>query len=541
MGYMLLFVSTALAQAPWAYPNHLERAELQVDNTARGTLTGVPVLVRVNSTWVDFSETGVDGDALAFADATGAPIPHEIEAWNPGGTSFVWVRLSSVDGGSTAAFYAYWNGPAPAPLGTSVWDTTYRAVWHLDGMEDSTVSSLTATNAGSTDAEGRIGRGRAFNGIDHYIDTNFNTDLPTFTVEGWARPNSAPDTDNNGVLMRQRNYQINWDHPDTTYQAAGSIRHSGGTWVDSAFTGASAGTWHHFALTFDGAVLTSFVDGVQVDSATGLSFPDADTNTAKIGAHAFENSPTFDGRIDEVRIAVVARSADYLNLQHASVADTLLTVVPCQAQIWFEDSDDDGFGNPTVFMEGCADKQPPGMVDNSDDCDDDVKAITTTEVLWPDNDRDGFGDVNGTGVEQCPGDQLADNNLDCDDSHDTAKPGGTEVCGNGIDEDCANGPDDGCVVHTADSAGTGHTSDSAHTGLTGDTTVSDTDTDAIMPTPESGGTGGTGHTGAQPTDTGTKELPPAGCSCSQGSQRSGSALLLLAVVGLASSRRRSSV
>ena len=39
-----------------------------------------------------------DGSDLLFTDDTGAPLSHEIEEWNVGAKSFVWVKAPSIAG-----------------------------------------------------------------------------------------------------------------------------------------------------------------------------------------------------------------------------------------------------------------------------------------------------------------------------------------------------------------------------------------------------------------------------------------------------------
>lgn len=83
-------------------------------------------------------------------------------------------------------------------------------------------------------------------------------------------------------------------------------------------------------------------------------------------------------------------------------------------------------------------------IDN--DCDDEVdnNAIDAT-VYYPDNDRDGYGDMNGwygPPTASCTpvADQVADG-TDCDDDWDWVNPSATEVC-DWMDNDCDGYLDD---------------------------------------------------------------------------------------------------
>ena len=128
---------------------------------------------------------------------------------------------------------------------------------------------------------------------------------------------------------------------------------------------------------------------------------------------------------------------------------------------WPVDSDGDGFGDPTLFADGCS--QPEGTADNTDDCDDrssdvnpnadelcdgidndcdgDVDADDSDPVgvsTWaPDTDGDGFGDT-AEGVYGCeaPVEGWINNANDCDDSDPLTYPDAPETCGDGADSDC---------------------------------------------------------------------------------------------------------
>ncbi|MCH8026956.1 MAG: thrombospondin type 3 repeat-containing protein [candidate division Zixibacteria bacterium] len=67
--------------------------------------------------------------------------------------------------------------------------------------------------------------------------------------------------------------------------------------------------------------------------------------------------------------------------------DTDSTINP--NTVWYEDSDDDGYGNPSVTLTQCA--APAGYVSDSSDCNDTDSTINPTTVWYEDVDSDGFG------------------------------------------------------------------------------------------------------------------------------------------------------
>ena len=123
-------------------------------------------------------------------------------------------------------------------------------------------------------------------------------------------------------------------------------------------------------------------------------------------------------------------------------------------EIWYADSDEDGYGNPNARQQAC--EQPEGTVDNDADCKDwdatvnpeamevcdeidnncDGQIDEGVATLWyADNDFDFYGDTNDA-VESCePVAGRVTVGGDCNDGSASVYPGAPDGC-NATDDDC---------------------------------------------------------------------------------------------------------
>ncbi len=138
---------------------------------------------------------------------------------------------------------------------------------------------------------------------------------------------------------------------------------------------------------------------------------------------------------------------------------------------YYQDLDNDGFGNEASSIDTCQTTPITGYVANALDCDDNNNEVhpDATETCngldnncngiigdglelftyYADTDSDGFGDSNSS-VDTCqatPVEGYVTNDLDCDDTTNLVNPDAVESC-NGLDNDCNGLIDDGLDLFT---------------------------------------------------------------------------------------------
>jgi hypothetical protein len=315
------------------------RRQLDLDSGANGTFNNIPILIVLATGRIDYAQTRAQGQDIRFVDDTGAVLAHEIELWDESGTSLVWVKIPALkkNGANLTQVWMYY-GNAGAPDGqqvNAVWSDGYRGVWHLsetgDKLTDSSGKTASkAQNFGSTQSNGRVGKGRSFDAASHqYIDTMNAQDLVSFTIETWVRSPSAPSSMNgpNGPLMREQNYEFRWDDIYAGEGHATFRAEAPKDWFSSDLKPLNANTWYYLAATYDGMKLKTYRDGNTTGNDTDVNTkPRMEANTAKIGRNATgtATSAYFHGDIDEVRISNKARSAGWLGIQAKSMTDNNL-------------------------------------------------------------------------------------------------------------------------------------------------------------------------------------------------------------------------
>ncbi|MCP4610324.1 MAG: LamG domain-containing protein [Planctomycetes bacterium] len=184
------------------------------------------------------------------------------------------------------------------------------ACWKLDGAEGDTAADSSGNNLEGMlvgdpqwlPSGGKFGGALKLDGIDDFVETNYTTDLPNWTVAVWVSSPAVPSKEvPSGPVHRNKNYHINWNHSEDDFRGTAGVQ-VGGTWHAASFGDLQANTWYHLAATYDGEDFKSYKNGVLItNNSTPSGDPDTESTTLKLGRHSLYGN-YFAGAIDDARI-----------------------------------------------------------------------------------------------------------------------------------------------------------------------------------------------------------------------------------------------
>ena len=305
-------------------------------------LSDFPVLVKLSTAISGFSYADFEranGDDLRFTDASGNLIPHEVDTWNPNGVSTVWVKVPSLT--ASTKITAHYGCALPVVVDSSkVWSNGYVGVWHLgEGGLPLRESSKTATDFTKQNGSGikyaqtgAIGGSVDFgaSGNKRMVTAHDCDALDGFancTVEAWTYQTSHTTA---AILSKRYSSSKNLSYflYDNGSKTQFNVAKTDSTSGSSAQITPTLNQWNHQAYTFAAGTIKGYKDGAKVGADQTVAFStinasDGYLHLGNFSRQDYYNADTrnFPGKIDEVRISNVARSADWIQATHDTVAN----------------------------------------------------------------------------------------------------------------------------------------------------------------------------------------------------------------------------
>jgi hypothetical protein len=318
---------------PWIYSTRIEFPGY----TESSTIEGFPVYLELNTSIAGFSYeqfASEYGHDLRFLTEDGkSELPYEPIEWNPTGTSSYWVLLNSLD--ANTSIKAIWGNPNYGEQpgycrDGSVW-SKYRAVWHMDGDDESLVrdssSSFHATpfNFNELRTEGVIGTAINFDGVNDYLELPVDSHPPAgsehLTISFWTHGNFPTLTnstlfESGSALGRHLNVHFPWSNSRFYWDAGMSNQYDRIEKEDSNYLGA----WIYWTLQKDVEL------GIMRVYKNGELFLDGFNKTRPIGGpvESFRlgsgrtGGLYWNGWVDEFRMGLFIESAASIKASYLS-------------------------------------------------------------------------------------------------------------------------------------------------------------------------------------------------------------------------------
>lgn len=319
----------------WFNTNWLYRRKLHINNQKLGALTDVPVMVKLDSTRIDYAKTKAGGADIRFADLNGNLLSYEIERWNSSGVSTIWVKIPSIAANSTtgAIFMYYGNTAATdAQNKSAVWSNGYAAVYHLEETTGMAFDSTSNANNSSEvlgsvtrNISGKIAGAEGFATNSDLIRIPNSASLnitSTVSVEAWVYQTAT----NSEAIVAEKNASSHGNYSLRVHNGKPKFRVMGEniTFANEI----PSNKWTYLVGTFNTATDTCQLYSSEADTyvySTGCN-DNITSNTMNftIGGDDSQSGSQFRGNIDEVRISNVERSSDWVQMQYQSQSDSLL-------------------------------------------------------------------------------------------------------------------------------------------------------------------------------------------------------------------------
>ena len=316
------------------------------------TLAGFPVLVRLSDAIPGFdyaSFKSEDGSDILFTDAKGVTVyAHEVDEWNVGGESLVWVFIPELAAGTTFRMYYGSEMDLGGADAGEVWPG-YAGVWHFNERtwklpaHDSTGHGLDAVVVSthypsySTDyPNGAVGHsrinmpcpsggddGKNWYSVPAYDDLDVGA---TFVFSGWYRAND-PLVGFPRLVSRKTVYNgdMGWE-----------VEMNNGSFTNMNIRGANATSlavvipnlsedWVHLAFAFREGTGKSYIASVYTngflaaESGSSMAPPQDNGLPLSIGCNVYGSEPAFNGKLDEMRLRGGLITPNWMRAEYETV------------------------------------------------------------------------------------------------------------------------------------------------------------------------------------------------------------------------------
>lgn len=339
----------AFYRVPIDWKEYSHTFSVSFPGATNGVLSAFPVLVKVSESSIPGFRYAdclkEDGGDLRFADANGNLLDSEIDTWNTNGVSLVWVNVPNFSSGTKLKAY-YGCDHAPSVDSINVWTNGYVGVWHLGEVslpvKDSTINPAHFTSekdgvlyeqAGIVGSSVRFHNGdtatnsylKADESVTGKLDGFAAVTFEAWTCQYWHKESPAYA---GYILAKDRgtgynSYKIfedtNAGNTTRRFMQIFGLSNAVSAYGLVPFS-ATEDIWNYQVFSYDSQSEATkkaayYLNGVLNNTSDIGSAPlPSTTSPLYLGnMHGFSRyGYAFPGKIDEVRISNVARSAGWL-------------------------------------------------------------------------------------------------------------------------------------------------------------------------------------------------------------------------------------
>jgi len=278
----------------------------------------------------DYAQLLSGGADLRFTSADGAELNYEIESWEPGGNSYVWVQVPALTPGAVINMVWGKGGLSFAPYtqNGATWNDGFAGVWHMTNayVRDSSGNGYHGTSiiapAAVTTTPGLIGPAQDYNAaVGNGATAVGDIDVTDMTLSAWVW---LRDASRDGIFICKDGVIFFW-------QQGTALRHEtlpwGGDTTAPVANAGGVGTWIYVVGTVSGNTQALYTNGVRVASWT-KAVPSLNDNPVQIGGVGWGR--IMNGKLDEVRVERVGRSPAWVRAcyDNQSAPGSFLTFGP---------------------------------------------------------------------------------------------------------------------------------------------------------------------------------------------------------------------
>ncbi|CAN4276285.1 Concanavalin A-like lectin/glucanases superfamily [Methylophilaceae bacterium] len=302
-------------------------------------ITQPSVVVRLHSGNFDFTSVNVDGSDLRFiAQDDKTELKYFVEKFDAvNELAIIWVQVPQISSADKDAHFWLYYGNENATSSANpkiMLDSHLVAKFQFSEkalLQDSSPSGILASGKITAQKAGLIGESAILTGESLVIPANAAINASAgFTWSAWIKPSALPQTAS--LYSQEKNVDLSVAAQTLNLKIA-----------DVVITGGElkAAAWQHIAFTLNAGKAVLYLNGTEV--AKG-DVPTVDTTTTDI-----KIGEGFTGEVDELEIANIARSADFVRLiaSSESVDSQLLKIAEGEGD---EGAEEEGEANYLAIL-----------------------------------------------------------------------------------------------------------------------------------------------------------------------------------------------